>query len=335
MTPAYAHSYPFDPTCGYDLAQLLNVQAPPEPKGFAAFWQQTFEQTCRTPLALLREPMPAVRPGFRVTLLRYTGFGGFRLGAWLVEPTAATQSTSSTSSKPLRYIVNGHGYYNRPFDDIHYDSDAITLFMAFRGLGLSRGGCVSDQTMLHVLSGIDSRDTYIHRGCCCDVWTAAGVMLHLFPQARNRLEYHGQSFGGGIGMMALPWDARYVFADIDIPSFGNHPLRVTLPSVGSGEAVRRKYQRHPEILDVLAFYDAAVHARRLNIPTHIACAGFDPAVVPPGQFCIHNTMTCPKQLFIRTAAHFAFENAAAEESARAESARIFFESVRGKTTAHF
>ena len=315
MTPALTHPYSFDPTYGYDLASLLRVAAPPEARGFEKFWQNTFEQTQQTPLALLRETLPTVRPGFRVTLLRYTGFGGFRLGAWLVEPIG--------TPAPTRYVVHGHGYYNRPIDDIYYDRHTVTLFLASRGLGLSRGGGVSDQTALHVLNDIESRDAYIHRGCVADVWTAATVMLHLFPQAEDRLEYHGQSFGGGIGMMALPWDARYVFADIDVPSFGNHPLRITLECAGSGEAVRRKYERHPEILDVLAFYDASVHAKRVRIPTHITCALFDPSVPPPGQFCIHNALTCAKQLFVRSAAHFAFDRAAEEDASRVQSVEYF------------
>ena len=37
------HSFPFDPTYGYDEAALRAVGAPPAPADFAAFWQETYQ----------------------------------------------------------------------------------------------------------------------------------------------------------------------------------------------------------------------------------------------------------------------------------------------------
>ncbi len=106
--------------------------------------------------------------------------------------------------------------------------------------------------------------------------------------------------------MALPWDHRFQRAVLDVPSFGNHPLRVSLPGVGSGEAVRLMYRQQPEILSVLGYFDSAIAARHIRIPTLVGCAVFDPAVPPPGQFCVYNCLSAEKALFIRPASHFEY-----------------------------
>jgi cephalosporin-C deacetylase len=116
----------------------------------------------------------------------------------------------------------------------------------------------------------------------------------------------GTSFGGGIGAMLLPWDERIKKAKLDVPSFGNHPLRLQVPCVGSGESVRLYWQNHPEVTEVLRFYDSAIHSRFTRIPVLVAAALFDPAVCPQGQFSIYNALSGPKELVVRQADHFEF-----------------------------
>jgi len=99
---------------------------------------------------------------------------------------------------------------------------------------------------------------------------------------------------------------------LQVPSFGNHPLRVTLPCVGSGEPVRSYYRRHPEVLEVLAYFDAATAARLIKIPVLGAPALFDPAVPPPGQFAVCNAFAGPKEIFVHTSGHYSSPDEMAE-----------------------
>jgi cephalosporin-C deacetylase len=136
------------------------------------------------------------------------------------------------------------------------------------------------------------------------VWGARGEVF--FNPARvKRLHFLGGTVGGGTGAMAMAWDPRFSAASLEVPSFGNHPLRVTLQCNGSGESVRRYYHQHPEVLEVLKYHDAAIMARHIHIPVLCACALFDPAVPPPGQFAVYNAIAGPKQLFTARAGHFA------------------------------
>jgi cephalosporin-C deacetylase len=114
--------------------------------------------------------------------------------------------------------------------------------------------------------------------------------------------------------MALACDTRFTRAYLDMPSFGNHPLRVTLPCVGSGESVRRLYASRPQILDVLRYFDAATAAQYISTPTMVSPALFDPAVPPPGQFSIYNAISAPKHLCVRQAAHFDYADTAAQNA---------------------
>lgn len=297
------HDLPFDPTCGYDREALLKVGAPEAPEDFEAFWRDTYEQTRAVP----------TNPSFRAIdgnaqydafEVEYDGLGGFRVGGWLVQPKDGVVE---------RGVVMGHGYGGREMPEMAAGMRRTAIIQPCgRGFHRSAGGGYPGSGALHVLHGIESRETYSHRFCVADFWSAATVLLDRFPSIEGRLNYVGGSFGGGLGAMVLPWDDRFARAQLRVPSFGNHPLRVTLPSTGTGEAVRLMHQRRPEVLDVLKYFDAAIHARLIRQPTLVGCALFDPAVPPPGQFAVYNAIAAEKRLFILTAGHFNYPEEAAE-----------------------
>jgi cephalosporin-C deacetylase len=159
--------------------------------------------------------------------------------------------------------------------------------------------------------------------CVADTWCAITALTELVPEAGARIGYTGGSFGGGIGALALPWDDRVATACLVVPTFGNHPLRLTLPCIGSGEAVRHHAAQHPEIVSVLRYFDAATAARFINIPTHVGLALADPAVPPPGQFAIYNALAGPKERFILTAGHLEYPGMEAEYAQLIASQRRF------------
>ncbi|HEX8340767.1 MAG TPA: acetylxylan esterase [Tepidisphaeraceae bacterium] len=310
MPAVIEHEYPFDPRYGMTLEAMLALEPPPEPVDFEPFWRKTYAEALATPLALEDAEPPTQGAGeggdFVVRTLKYRGWDGVTLGAWLIAPR---------STSPSRFVVVGHGYYNRPLADCEPRPGTAALYISSRGLGLSRQAGISDMTAFHVLHGLADRGTYVHRGCAADVWTGVSVLLDLYPEAAGRIEYDGESFGGGIGAMALPWDRRIAVARLAVPSFGNHPWRLRHACVGSGEAVRMKYAREPAVAETLRYFDAAVHARRITTPTFCACALFDPAVPPPGQFTVYNAIAGEKELFVTETGHHEWLGSA-EESRR-------------------
>jgi cephalosporin-C deacetylase len=299
------HPFPFDPTYGYDLDTLQAVEPPPEPPGFAAFWRARYAR------ALLVDPRPQLqpsafqRPDARVTDLEYRSTDDFPIHGWLIEPA---------SGEPSRGLIVGHGYggIERPDFDLPL-ADAVYLVPCFRGLGRSRRPPIAENPAWHVLHDIHLRGRYILGGCAEDIWTGVTALLRLYPQLAGRIGYMGISFGGGIGALALPWEPRIDRGHLNVPTFGHQPLRLRLPTTGSAAALQAFARRHGHVAETLAYYDAAVAARHIRQPMHVAAALFDAAVAPPGQYAVYNALPGPKRLFVLTAGHFDHPGRGAEE----------------------
>jgi len=278
--PVLEHPHTFDPTYGYDWDRLLAVPSPEGPADFAEFWRTTYAQARQVPLQITRRQIPSPHADFDLYEIAFNSLDGVRIGGWLTVPHQVRPEAGG-------WVV-GHGYGGREAPVFDLPGHPV----------------IPDTSSRHVLHGIASRETYVHRGCAADIWGAASALIELFPETATGLRYHGGSFGGGIGALALPWDDRFGRSFLDIPSFGNHPLRVQLPCVGSGEFVRYHHRQHPKVLEVLAYFDAATAARHMRQSVFVAAALFDPAVPPPGQFAVYNALPSPKGLYVRSTAHF-------------------------------
>ncbi|MFF5333032.1 acetylxylan esterase [Streptomyces sp. NPDC013181] len=314
---SFAHEYPFDPAYGYTLDALKSVPAPPAPDDFAAFWRERYAAARAVATDPVVGALVEERDGVRVHEVAYTSVGGVRLGGWLVLPDG-----------PVRHgFVVGHGYGGRaePGRDVPLPLPASAAILpCVRGMG-TRGlvAGIPDVADGHVLHGIGARDTYVIGDCAADLWCAASALGELVPEtAGTGLGYVGESFGGGLGALALPWDERFAAVQLTVPTFGNHPLRLTLPCAGSGESVRGHHAAHPEVTEVLRYFDAATAATFLERPTLVAAALFDPAVPPPGQFAVYNALAGERELLVSTAGHFVhrglLDDLAALDAARRE-----------------
>lgn len=300
------HSFAFDPTYGYNEAALQSVACPPAPADFATFWRETYV------LAKQLAPRPTLRlihesrqiKIFEVEFDAWNDEQPIRIGGWMTIPTIEKINSG---------LIVGHGYGGRSGPDLSpLISSAAVLYPCARGFNRSAHRGIPNIAERHVLHGIQSRESYVHRGCAIDLWAAAWALVELEPLAANWLCYAGESFGGGIGALAIAWEPLFKRAFLDYPSFGHHPLRLGLQCVGSGEAIRRAGgEKH---LPVLQYFDAATAASCTTIPVMVAAALFDPAVPPPGQFAVYNCLAGPKELFVRQAAHFEWFGAAAEDS---------------------
>lgn len=224
-----------------------------------------------------------------------------------------------------RGFIIGHGYGGRDQPDFDLPLEEAALFFpCARGLGRSSLPSISAHPYWHVVHDIQSRDRYVLGGCVEDVWLAVTAALEHLPELAGHLGYLGISFGGGVGVMAAAWEERLQRLHVNVPSFGHQPLRMTLATVGSGASVQHHLRRKPERLEVLRWFDAALAARYVHIPVHCACALFDPAVAPAGQFAIYNALAGPKQLFVLRAGHHEHPDSPAEEAAMKQELHLFF-----------
>lgn len=306
----------FDPAYGYSQEQLLQIPLLEKPEDFAVFWQGRYER------AIKLNPYPHLKqsgtfhPKYECHDLDYRSTDGFEIGGWVLVP----------KHEPVtRGVIVGHGYGGRESPDFNLPiSNAAFLFPCFRGLSRSKRWPISDNPNFHVLHDIDKRDRYILGGCVEDLWLAVSALLGLFPTARGHVAYMGISFGGGIGALAIPWETRIRRAHFNVPSFGNHPLRLQLPTWGSAAAVQNYLKTQGNILATLNYYDAAIAAQYIQIPVHVAVALADPVVAPPGQFSIYNALPKGKKLFVLEKGHSDYASKAAQEKALLLDLQEFF-----------
>lgn len=276
------HPYDFDPTYGLEVDELLAIEPPPAPARFDAFWRARYHR------ALAVEPRPrlsastATHPDWRVHDIVYTSTDDFEIGGWLLLPRKRTIR---------RGLVVGHGYGGRdgPDFDIPVEETAI-LFPCFRGISRSSRPPISSDPAWHVLHEIDKPDRYILGGCVEDLWSAVGALTTLCPEVEGRIGYSGISFGGGIGALGIAFDRRIDRGHLIVPTFGNMPLWLALPTVGSGDSVQAYRKTHPDVLETLGLFDAATAATRIDRPMLVGVARFDPVVAPPCQFSIANAL---------------------------------------------
>lgn len=309
------HEYKFDPSYSYSLEQLLLVSTPADPPGYDAFWAKRYAATIEVaPEATISEEKE--QNGWREFKLSYQSTKGVRINGWALLPHGEIE----------KVIVSMHGYGG--IDGPHYDfrpKNTAILFPCARGISLSKHDVISPNPMWHVLHDIQNRDNYVHGGCVEDIWVAVTVAQQLFPQAADRIGFMGISFGGGIGAIALGFDERIARAHLNVPSFGNQPLRMSLPTTGSGAAVQSMLKRKPDFLNsTLAYYDAAIAAKRILMPMHCACAMFDPMVAPPGQFAIFNAIPSEKILFVLRAGHHEYPEQHLETQQLSQELNEFF-----------
>ncbi|KQZ11384.1 hypothetical protein ASD23_04825 [Agromyces sp. Root1464] len=302
----------------YSVTALLTPPGPPEePADFDEFWRGTFEAYGAGRVGWETTRDLDATETHQVRQIRFDSSAG--------EPAVAFLMVPRLEAAIRRGLVIGHGYGGRTAPDLdQVPADTAAIFPAAPGTLPNTGSRFPALPDEHVLAGIAHRDTYSHRFAAADVWRAATVLLDAAPEAAAALDFSGGSFGGGIGAMALPWDARFRRASLDVPSFGHHAIRLTRRCTGSGEAVRQHVQEHPEAREVLGYFDAAVAARRIRVPVHVAAAVLDPAVDPRGQFAVFHALTAPKRLTVRANGHLDGPIAEVSERMARQHAADFF-----------
>lgn len=317
MTVPAQHPFSFDPTYGMGMDQLLAMRAPDGPADFDDAWR------ARYGAALGVDPQPrladsaARHPDWLVYDVSYASAGGFPIRGWLMLPRDGVVR---------RGLVVGHGYGGRDGPDFDVPvSDTAVLFPCLRGLSRSARAPISTEPQWHVLHDIDKPDRYILGGCVQDVWVAVSVLTRLYPWLDGRIGYSGISFGGGIGALAIGYDRRIDRGHLVVPTFGNVPVWLRLPTTGSGSSVQAYAKGHPEVAVTMARYDAAVAAARIRVPMLVAAALFDPAVAPPCQFSIANALAGnDHETFVLDAGHFDYPGMTGQHAALAGKVRQFF-----------
>lgn len=308
----------FDASYGHTLETLRTIAPIAPPEGFAERWMRWRDEARQVDAApvVLSVDFAA---GRRVSVIEYSGVDGTRLRAWVVDPVSEVARVG---------VVHSHGYGGRDAVDLaRVPDDAAAIFPVARGLPtLNAGVGAPELTAEHVLAGIDDPDRYSLGLCARDLWLAADALVALNGDVP--LYYVGESFGGGIGSLALPWDDRYIGGTLIVPSFGQYDERLAVHCLGSGEAVRAHVAAHPEARDVLRWFDASSAMTLAQVPVRVEVALWDPYVPPQGQFAVANAVEA-LELEVLPAGHAEYPGSDAVTAAAIRRGRAHLERVLG------
>ncbi|WP_423494313.1 acetylxylan esterase [Microbacterium esteraromaticum] len=270
----------FDGSYGHTLDTLRDIAPIAATPAFAVQWRR-WRTEARLVDAAPRILSTEQRGRRDVSLIEHSGADGTRLRAWYVAPT---------SGHPRVGVVHSHGYGGR--DRVEYGrvpADAAAIFPVARGLGALNAGVGAPEPVgEHVLAGLASADDYVPGLCARDLWLAADALVSLAGELP--LYYVGESFGGGIGALAAPWDDRFIGATLVVPTFGHYDERLAVPCLGSGEYQRMHVQQHPEAREQLRLFDASTSAAFFTISVRVEAALWDQSVPPQGQFAVANAV---------------------------------------------
>jgi cephalosporin-C deacetylase len=285
----------YDLTFGYSRDEIINTQPPAdEPADFAEFWQNNYQEAMDCGASDIHcAEIWSPNKEMKIFEVDFISLGGIRIGGWICQP-----------ENPKGGILRCHGYGN-PGEPV-LDENFTVFSFCMRGMGRSKTPMAPWQPAAHIIHNLYDREHYLLRSAAADIWLATSVFLKLYPEYKENLNYQGGSFAGGMGLLTVPWDKRFRTAYFDVPALGNHPLHAQFKGPeGSLEVLRSHCRKHPEVLEILRYFDSAYGARYLRIPSLVTPALFDPTVIPVTQFAAVNAIPASvRQMIIWPAGHF-------------------------------
>jgi cephalosporin-C deacetylase len=275
----------------------------PAPADFDDFWARTLAEARRTDLAAEFAPVDAGLDLVEVHDVRFSGYGGDRVAAWLYLPRCA--------EGPLPTVVEYIGYSGgRGLAHEHLlwaVAGYAHLVVDTRGQGSSTTGVgatadTAGPTGPHypgfLTMGIESPDAYFYRRVFTDAVRAVDVV-----GAHPRLDEHrvvvtGGSQGGGITIAVAGLVPGLLGAMPDVPFLScmrrateitdTRPyLEIAQYLAGHRDAVERTFQ-------VLSYFDGVHFAARASAPA-LFSVGLMDAVCPPSTvFAAYNRWAHPE-----------------------------------------
>jgi cephalosporin-C deacetylase len=264
---------------------------------FDAFWSQTLEDASKIPLEVTSTPIDYPVCNAQIFDLRYTGWGGARIGAWYIRPDGEGHFPA---------IVCYHGYsLHRGYPHIFFP----WILQGYAVLSVeSRDHGVSTDTMKYssghttgwMTKGILNPKEYFFRASYVDCIRALDV-LEAFPEIdMSRVAVHGFSQGGGLSLVVAALDHRPALAMSDMP-FLSHFERATDMAIRGPYLEIADFIRHFPIHEQtvfrnLSYFDNMNLASRVLCPTLLSAGLVDDICPPSSVFAAYNRLECVKDI---------------------------------------
>ena len=287
----------------FDLspADLLDYRpAVAEPAGFDAFWRRTLAAARQHDLAAELTPFDALLPGVRVSDVRFGGYDGQRVAAWLLTPAGADE--------PLPCVVQFIGYgggRGRPHEWLLWPAAGYAVLVVdSRGQGDGdTPDLAGDSTPHHsglMTRGVLDPEQYYYRRLFTDAVRAVDLAAALPGVDPARVVVAGASQGGGIAQAVAGLHSGVRAALVDVP-FLTHFRRATeitdshpYQELSAFCAANREHVER--VFDTLSHFDGVHFAARATAPALYSVGLMDDICPPSTVYAAYNRYGGPKRM---------------------------------------
>lgn len=293
--------------------ELLTYQGSnPRPADFDEYWARGLAALADQPADVEIVPAEFQSPYARCSHLWFTGTGGARVHAKLLQPTAPAGPA----------ILEFHGYSNFSGDwvsKLPYVAQGYTVAaLDMRG----QGGLSVDEIPVagwsmatYLLRGIDDEpDNLLFRHLFLDTVRVAQIVMGLDGVDPDRVGATGYSQGGGLTIACAALEPRIKLAAPVYPFLSDYrrAWELDLDKAPYDEITQYFRKRDPmhtredEVFTRLGYVDVQHLAPRVRARTQLTTSLVDKVCPPSTQFAAYNKMTCEKSY--RLYPDFAHEN---------------------------
>lgn len=273
------------------------------PHDLQEFWDRTIAEA----RALVQPPAwsPVATGLTRVQTddVRFSGFGGHRIAAWLHRPIGVDE--------PLPVVVRFWGYgrgRGLPHEvPLWTNAGYAVLACDMRGQGGQHGvgetGDPEGSGVSHpgfLTRGVLDPETYYYRRLMTDAALAIDAAAQLPGLDNDRRFAVGGSQGGGVAIAAAALNPDVAGVLTDVPFLSDFPRALNITNTDPyAELVRYlkiQHQHRDRVMETLTYFDAAVLAGQATAPALFSVGLMDPICPPSTVYAAYNAYAGTKQI---------------------------------------
>lgn len=289
------------------LEQLQTYQGTnPQPADFDEFWDRSLEEMRALDPQIEMKPADFRAPYAECFDLYFTGVGGSRVHAQLLQP--------KNSPAPHPALVMFHGYSGHAgdwSDKLGYVAAGYTVVAldcrGQGGLSEDRGSVVGNTLHGHIVRGLDDApENMLFRNIFLDTARLARIVMDMPGVDGDRVGATGGSQGGALTVVCAALEPRIKRAAPRVPFLSDYKRTWQMDLDKHAYAELREYfrsfdprhEREDAIFTKLGYIDIQFLCPRIRAEMYWAIGLMDEICPPSTQFAAYNKITSKKSMEI-------------------------------------